>query len=60
MLDRRGIGEVQKSQEEFGLEPFRNCVSFWQSWLSTGRGGGGGARGGVSNNKSSQALALLS
>lgn len=31
-----GIGNVQKSQEEFGLEPFRNCVSSWQSWLSTG------------------------
>lgn len=43
MLDRRGIGEVQKSQEEFGLEPFRNPVSFWQSWPRTwGWGGGGG------------------
>lgn len=35
MLNRTGIGDVQKSQEEFGLEPFRNCVSSWQSWLST-------------------------
>lgn len=55
MLDRRGIGEVQKSQEEFGLEPFRNPVSFWQSWPRTWGWGGGGA-----NNKSTQALALLS
>lgn len=53
MLDRRGIREVQKSQEEFGLEPFRNPVSFWQSWLRTW-----GWRG--VNNKSTQALALLS
>lgn len=36
MLDRGGIGDVQKSQEEFGLQPFRNCVSSWQSWRSTG------------------------
>lgn len=40
MLDRRGIGEVQKSQEEFGLEPFRNPVSFWQSWPRTWGWGG--------------------
>lgn len=30
------MGDAQKSQEELGLEPFRNCVSSWQSWLSTG------------------------
>lgn len=35
MLDRRGVGKVQRSQEDFGLEPFRNCVSFWQNGLST-------------------------
>lgn len=40
MLNRRGIGDVQKSQEEFGLEPFRNCVSLAE--LAEHRGGGGG------------------
>lgn len=40
MLDRRGTGEVQKSQEEFGPEPFRNPVSFWQSWPRTWVWGG--------------------
>lgn len=30
------VQDVQKSQEEFGLKPFRNCVCSWQSWLSTG------------------------
>lgn len=35
MLDMRVVGKVQRSQKDFGLEPFRNCVSFWQSGLST-------------------------